>query len=249
MGSPMAPTYANIFMAVLERELLKKAPNNLVPIEWIRFIDDIFAIWTHDTEKLQLFLTYINQFHPTIKFDYTHSHKSVNFLDTTIYINPNNKLESDLYIKPTDRTLLLHHNSFHPQPCKNAIIYSQALRYRRIITDNDKLHNRLNHLLVALIHRGYTHNNIITQFNKALTYKTQSELLNNTKCSKTNNSPIFDIQYNNNTKHIAHILRKHWSVIENDPTLRVLWPEPPIVAYRKNKNLRDTLVTAKLNTT
>ena len=52
MGSPMAPTYANIFMAVLERELLKKAPNNLVPIEWIRFIDDIFAIWTHDTEKL-----------------------------------------------------------------------------------------------------------------------------------------------------------------------------------------------------
>ena len=44
MGSPMAPTYANIFMAMLERKLLQKAPNNLIPIEWIRFIDDIFAI-------------------------------------------------------------------------------------------------------------------------------------------------------------------------------------------------------------
>ncbi len=199
MGSPMAPTYANIFMAMLERKLLQKAPNNLIPIEWIRFIDDIFAIWTHGIEKLQQFLTYMNEFHPTIKFDYTYSHESVNFLDTTIYINPNDKLESDLYIKPTDRTLMLHHNSFHPQSCKNAIIYSQALRYRRIITDNDKLHNRLNHLLIALIHRGYTHDNIMTAFNKALKYTTQNELLNNEKTPKTNNSPIFSIQYNNNT--------------------------------------------------
>ena len=127
MGSPMAPTYANIFMAILERKLLNEAPQGLIPIEWIRFIDDIFAIWTHGIEKLQKFLSYINNFHPTIKFDYTYSYKSVNFLDTTVYINPNNKLESDLYIKPTDRTLLLHQNSFHPQTCKNSIIYSQAL--------------------------------------------------------------------------------------------------------------------------
>ncbi len=52
MGSPMAPTYANIFMAMLERKLLQKAPDNLISIEWIRFIDDIFAIWTHGIEKL-----------------------------------------------------------------------------------------------------------------------------------------------------------------------------------------------------
>ena len=140
MGSPMAPTYANIFMAVLEKELLLKAPNGLILIEWIRFIDNIFAIWTHEIDKLQHFLTYINEFYPSIKFDYTYSLEAVNFLDTTIYINSNNKLESDLYIKPTDRTLLLHNNSFHPQSCKNSIIYSQALRYRRIITDNNKLH-------------------------------------------------------------------------------------------------------------
>jgi hypothetical protein len=51
MGSPMAPTHANIFMAILERKLLQKAPNNLIPIECIRFIDDIFAIWTHSIEN------------------------------------------------------------------------------------------------------------------------------------------------------------------------------------------------------
>jgi hypothetical protein len=89
----------------------------------------------------------------------------------------------------------------------------------------------------------------MTSFNKALKYTTQRELLNDTKTTRTNSSPIFSIQYTNNTKHIAHILHKHWSIIENDPTLRILWPEPPMVAYQKNKNLKDTLVTAKLKTT
>ena len=249
MGSPMAPTYANIFLAMLERKLLQKAPNDLIPIEWIRFIDDIFAIWTHGIEKLEQFLAYINEFHPTIKFDYTYSHKSVNFLDTTIYLNSLNKFESDLYIQPTDRTLLLHNNSFHPHSCKNAIIYSQALRYRRIITDNNKLLQRLNNLLIALIHRGYKHDNITTFFNNALQYTTQKELLYNEKITKTNNSPIFTIPYNYNTKYIAHILRKHWTIIENKPALRILWPEPPMVAYQRNKNLRDKLVSAKLTNT
>jgi hypothetical protein len=213
MGSPMAPTYANIFMAILERKLLNEAPQGLIPIEWIRFIDDIFAIWTHGIEKLQKFITYINNFHPTIKFDYTYSYKSVSFLDTTIYINSNNKLESDLYIKPTDRTLLLHQNSFHPQTCKNSIIYSQALRYRRIITDNTRLQQKLDNLLIALIHRGYKHDNIITSFNKVLLY-TQNELLNKTEnTNKTNNKSIFTTQYNSNTKYITQILRKHWNII------------------------------------
>ena len=73
-----------------------------------------------------------------------------------------------------------------------------------------------------------------------MTYFYKSE--NNQK----NNSPIFSIPYNNNTKYIAQILRKHWNIIENDPTLRILWPEPPIVAYQRNKNLEDNLVQTKL---
>ena len=54
-----------------------------------------------------------NTSHPTIKLEYEYSHKSVHFLETRIYINESKLLESGLYIKPTDRTLLLHHDSFH----------------------------------------------------------------------------------------------------------------------------------------
>ena len=87
MGTAMAPTYANIFVEVLEKQMLQNTPNGLKPFACIRFIDVIFALWTHGTETFNQFLNYINKFHPTIKFDYTFSHKTVNFLDTTIYVN------------------------------------------------------------------------------------------------------------------------------------------------------------------
>ena len=54
----------------MEWKLLNEAPQGLIPIKWIRFINVTFAIWTHDIEKFQKFLSYINNFHPTIKFDY-----------------------------------------------------------------------------------------------------------------------------------------------------------------------------------
>ena len=127
MGSPMAPSYANLFMGQLEHNMLRDAPGGLIPLEWIRFIDDIFAIWTHGIDKLKEFLHHINNFHPTIKFEIEYSYERVHFLDTNIYINNLKQLESDLFIKPTDKALLLHNLSFHPNNCKISIIYSQAL--------------------------------------------------------------------------------------------------------------------------
>ena len=176
----------------------------------------------------------------------THSaHNQLISLTQPYTLTPLAKLESDLYIKPMDRTLLLHQTSFHPQSCKDAIIYSQALRYRCIITDNNLLQKRLNDLLITLVHRGYKKETIQTAFNKVLQH-TQNDLLYKSVNNQKNNSPIFSITYNYNTKHIAQILHKHWNIIENDPTLRILWAEPPIVAYQRNKNLKDNLVQTKL---
>ncbi|KAL8585967.1 hypothetical protein ACOMHN_059403 [Nucella lapillus] len=52
MGTPLAPSAANLFMGWLEQQLLKKSP---VPINidtWKRFIDDIFLLWTGSEEEL-----------------------------------------------------------------------------------------------------------------------------------------------------------------------------------------------------
>jgi hypothetical protein len=44
--------------------------------------------------------------------------------------------------------------------------------------------------------------------------------------------------------HIGTILRKHWHFIENHCYLNSLFPEYPVIAFRRPRNLRDLLVNA-----
>ena len=39
---------------------------SLQPLYWFRYIDDVFFIWTHGEEKLQLLLTNLNNYNLTI---------------------------------------------------------------------------------------------------------------------------------------------------------------------------------------
>jgi hypothetical protein len=190
----------------------------------------------------------MNDSHPTIKFEYEYSSQTVHFLDTKIYVNEQYKLESDIYIKPTDKTMLLHNTSFHPNSCKLGIIQSQALRYRRLITNDNLLRNQLERLKIILMTRGYKGHNIDQAFEKA-TQQTQTQILYSDKSTKTRNRLTFNIPFNDNTTHISQILKKHWYLIERDPTLQILWPDIPMVAFKRNKNIKDMLVKSKLKKT
>ena len=57
MGSPLSPVLANIFMEDFEQKAL--ANSNLVPSIWKRFVDDIFAVWSHGDEQLLNFLNHL----------------------------------------------------------------------------------------------------------------------------------------------------------------------------------------------
>ncbi|KAK2549310.1 hypothetical protein P5673_030313, partial [Acropora cervicornis] len=64
IGTRMAPAYANLFMHHLESQLLNLAP--VKPYLWLRYIDDIFMIWTAGEQSLLEFLQWINQLHNNI---------------------------------------------------------------------------------------------------------------------------------------------------------------------------------------
>ena len=52
MGTKMAPQYANTFMTNLEENVLQNTHNK--PLIYLRYIDDIFLLWTHGKEKLAI---------------------------------------------------------------------------------------------------------------------------------------------------------------------------------------------------
>ena len=84
MGTRMAPSYPNLFMGKFEREFLHT--QLALPLVWWRFIDDVFAIWTHGEQQLQIFRWELNHHHTLIKFTTNWSIKEVLFLDTQVYL-------------------------------------------------------------------------------------------------------------------------------------------------------------------
>ncbi|KAL8574258.1 hypothetical protein ACOMHN_063665 [Nucella lapillus] len=129
MGTPLAPSAANLFMGWLEQQLLEKSP---VPINidtWKRFIDDIFLLWTGSEEEMDRLITFINDYHPSIKFTSTSSDSAIPFLDILISVH-DGYLQTDLYCKPTDAHAYLYRTSCHPRHTINNIPISLFIRLR-----------------------------------------------------------------------------------------------------------------------
>ena len=69
------------------------------PIEWKRFIDDIFSLWDSDKKDINLFIEQANKFHPTIKLTAEISENETSFLDTIIFKGERFRNESILDIR------------------------------------------------------------------------------------------------------------------------------------------------------
>ena len=62
---------------------------------------------------------------------------------------------TDLSCKPTDTHQFLHRKSCHPWHTKQMIPYIQALRYRRIFSEDHQFQSRLGELAGWSNNRGY----------------------------------------------------------------------------------------------
>ena len=76
-------------------------------------------------------------------------------------LSQSRKLKTNLHKKPTDCMTLPHFNFHHPLNCKKGIIYSQALQYNMVISEDHILQEELNTLTRILWAREYPLNLII----------------------------------------------------------------------------------------
>ena len=244
IGTKMAPAYANLFMDRLERRLISES--RVKPYLWLRYIDDIFMVWTGSEEELGEFLNYINEAHETIKFTWTWSKERVNYLDVQV-INTNGKIETDLYTKPTDKHQFLSYTSCHPRGCKQGIPYAQALRLRRICSTNAAFEKRASELSKFLVARGYQKRFVREQIRKARS-KTREEALTPASQKTTTRVPMV-VTYHPNLPNIGYMLRELQPLLHCSDKCKKAVKEVPMVAFRRPKSLRDYLVHAKLRAT
>ena len=242
MGTKMAPPYANIYMSYFEKPLINTYSHNI--LLWRRYIDDILFLWRGTKQSLDQFITHTNSLHPTIKLTFEVSKDKIDFLDTTIYVDKSNyKLATRLYRKPTNKNLILHYTSKHPLHIKRSIIYSKALRYKRIISSQKHLEQEITTLKQILIARGYPLRLINQQINKALKIPRMTLLTDKSRTTSNEQKRLtFAIPYNQTHERTKRNIKAAWQKIKKDPKLEELWRNTPHFVPITGPKLIDTLV-------
>ena len=242
IGTKMAPSYAILFMSYIENQILESSV--LKPLVWWRYIDDIFLIWQHGEENLKIFLEHLNNFHPTIKFTADYSHTNVNFLDVQV-IRSENKLVTDLFIKPTDTHQYLDASSCHVYHCKSSIPYSQALRLNRICSEGKFFDNRCNQLESWLMERGYNAKLVRRKVLEARGVNRNS-LLDRPPNGPKEPKLTFNIIYHPSFSRLREILAKIHLLLTPNQEHRDVFSSIPMIGFRNGRNLKSILVRAKI---
>ena len=135
IGTNMAPAYAKIVMSIFGRNLQTGSCSKT--LVWLRYIDDILAIWTYGEDKFKDCLSYFNSIHSSFQFTCNYSNECVQFFDVSVSVENSGSIATDMYVKPTDTHQYLQATSCHPNHTKRSIPYCQALRILRICSSKE----------------------------------------------------------------------------------------------------------------
>lgn len=236
MGKRFAPAYANIFMAKWEAEALEKCPRK--PLHYLRYLDDIWGVWTYSKPDFEEFIRTLNAHDWSIQCKYELDDKKIDFLDTTVYKGRNfevhNKLDIKVFFKKTDTHALLYKSSFHPRHTYRGIVKAQLLRFHRICTRQEDFQEAVKELFVALRKRGYSRQFLRQCLRSFLDRK---EALEGDRIPLITTYSLFNVQMHKKLKENFDSLMVNTGVLPNRTV---------ISAYRRNKTLKDYLVRARL---
>ena len=130
MGTKMAVAFTNIFMAKIEKEILRQSTTK--PIFWKRFIDNV-SMWNTSRDNIEDFLVKANSFHPTIKF--TADISETTLLDTKVQkgdrFNKQSILDMRTHFKATETFQYTKFHLCHPPGVMKGFKKGEALRLLR----------------------------------------------------------------------------------------------------------------------
>ena len=172
----------------------------------------------------------------------------MNFLDVTINKSPQG-ISTDVYCKPTDTHQYLLSDSCHPKHCKEAIAYSQALRIRRICSTDTLYRKWSSELRQNLVSRGHSKRRVQLAINRALcTFRIALLATRVNKKTLLNRVPLVTT-YHPRLSRLSSIVNDTMTILHSSGKLRSAIPEPPLIAFRRPRNLGDILVRARLPST
>ena len=125
--------------------------------------------------------------------------------------------------------------------------YSQFLRIRRICSSIDNFDTHAINMGKDFIRRGYPEESVSQALIKARRQNRDDLLLDTQNTEKRSNDNVFAIStYQPEFTGLKDTIKKNWDFLTKSNNTKDLHENKIIFDYRRNKNLRDILVQAKL---
>ena len=222
---------------------------------WRRFIDDIIAMTTMTESQAQEFVDWMNTLYPNLNFTHEWSKNEANYLDIKLIIK-DGKIQTDLFIKKTNKQLYLDYRSSHPPAVFKSIVYSQALRVRMICSEDIFVENQLTNLKEKFMDRHYPEDLILEQFGRAMaksrldllkpkTYPHDASPVQLTRWRKRELVTPFIITFNKNNPPLQQWLTEEFHLLQLNEKNRRVFLHRPNVVYRQPPNIKRQLVKSK----
>lgn len=244
MGKKFAPAYANLYMCLWEETAFTKCTH--LPLIYYRYLDDIFGIWNHSTSEFLEFVTVLNTHHSSITITHNIQLESIEFLDTQAFFIPQDDgtktLGTRVFFKHTDRHALLHKSSYHPKHTFAGIIKSQLIRFHRICTLPEDVERATSTLFAVLRTRGYSRR-FLRSIKAEVKESFQSNNNYKSERDQKNLIPLI-LTYSDDLVRLGSSVRAHFQQAQQEN--EALGDFRVILAYRRNKNLKDLLVHSDL---
>lgn len=244
MGAKFAPSLANLFMARWEKEVIDTNPPKELRL-WRRYIDDVLLVWDGDMPSLENFFSQLNSNNRGISLQFEASQSRIHFLDLNIMV-ANGSLFTSTHFKETDRNAYIPLSSCHHPSWLNSVPLSQFQRIRRNCTNTSDYHSQALVLKQRFLDKGYLENDIDITINKVATMD-RSQMLNQDRERNPGPTNKFEWSmitgFSNQHYSIKKNFRKHWGILQNDPVLRTVIPDKPVLIYRGAPSLRHSVAS------
>ena len=135
--------------------------------------------------------------------------------------------------------------SCHPTGVTKGFIKGEALRLLRTNSSEITFEENMRNFSTRLKNRDYPATTVEKHLSEVIFADRKKALEQRNKNASKKILP-FVTQYHPALPNLKNILMGKWHLIQNQPYLRNIFKEPPLISYRKGKSLKDTQVGAKL---
>ena len=238
-GPHMSCSYSDTAIQYFDIKALEFNPPVIC---WKRFRDDIFVVWPHTLEELQVFFNYMNNIDQSKKIQYTMkvAKDSLEFLDLKhMFDKESKKISVDVFSKATNSFIYVLPNTCFPKSNTENIPKGVVLLLGRICDSDNKFEKHSKEYQNYFIARNYKPRKVRKQFSdiRNISREARKPKTHNERFSTSCN---LITQYNPLLLTIKTIIKKHLPVLHNNQNMLEIFPSNTInVTQKRGKNLRE----------